>query len=91
MQSGQGRQSVTDPFDAAYAYQKFRERKIESRRAKLEEERRDREWRAQREAEKAGTGADATTDRHPGRRTVSAARTGARRIRFEGCGPKVRG
>ena len=44
MQSGQGRQSVTDPFDAAYAYQKFRERKIEQRRLKLEEERRNREW-----------------------------------------------
>ena len=44
MQSGQGRTSVTDPFDAAYAYQKFRERKIEQRRLKLEEERRNREW-----------------------------------------------
>ena len=44
MQSGQGRQSVADPFDAAYAYQKFRERKIEQRRRKLEEERKNREW-----------------------------------------------
>ena len=56
MQSGQGRQSVTDPFDAAVAYEKFRERKIERRRQKLEEERLTREYRrakAEEEAERA--------------------------------------
>ena len=56
MQSGQGRQSVTDPFDAAIAYEKFRERKIERRRQKLEEERQTREYRrakAEEEAERA--------------------------------------
>ena len=94
MQSGQGRQSVTDPFDAAYAYQKFRERKIESRRAKLEEERRDREWRAQREAEKAGTGADATTDASSGptysqRRAYRGAADKIRRVWSEGTGVKI--
>ena len=52
MQSGQGRQMVNDPFDAAYAYQKFRERKIEQRRLRLEEERANREWREAQEAEK---------------------------------------
>jgi ferredoxin len=55
MQSGQGRQSVTDPFDAAYAYQKFRERKIEQRRLKLEEERRNREWAEANAREKEGS------------------------------------
>jgi len=52
MQSGQGRQSVTDPFDAAYAYQKLRERKLEQKKVKLEEERRNRAW-AEAETEKA--------------------------------------
>jgi ferredoxin len=96
MQSGQGRQSVTDPFDAAYAYQKFRERKIESRRAKLEEERRDREWRAQREAEKAGAGGDAANESSSSsgptygqRRAYRGAADKIRRVWSEGTGVKI--
>ena len=50
-QSGQGTQMINDPFDAAYAYEKMRKRKIERRRAQLEEERLNREWKAQQEAE----------------------------------------
>ena len=90
MQSGQGRQSVTDPFDAAYAYQKFRERKIESRRAKLEEERRNREWRAQREAEKEGRRAAMTPlsgPRDP--RAYRGAADKIRRVWSEGTGVKI--
>ena len=41
--------------DAAYAYQKFRERKIEQRRLKLEEERRNREWAEANAREKEGS------------------------------------
>ena len=52
MQSGQGRQSVTDPFDAAYAYRKQRERKIERKRVKLEEEARNAHWAAEQEQQK---------------------------------------
>ena len=43
---------ISDPFDAAYAYEKARTRKIERRRAKLEEERLTREYMAQQEMEK---------------------------------------
>jgi len=43
-QSGQGRTSVTEPFDAAYAYEKFRTRKIEQKRQRLELERNNLEW-----------------------------------------------
>lgn len=50
-QSGQGRETISDPFDAAYAYEKARTRKIENRRAALEQERLTREWQAQRERE----------------------------------------
>ena len=61
LQSGQGRQMINDPFDAAYAYEKARTRKIERRRAKLEEERLTREYMAQQEMEKeAKANANAT-------------------------------
>ena len=52
---------MNDPFDAAYAYEKARTRKIERRRAKLEEERLTREYMAQQEMEKeAKANANAT-------------------------------
>lgn len=46
---------MRDPFDAAYAYEKFRTRKIERRRAQVESERLTREWQREKE-ENAATG-----------------------------------